>query len=136
MGEEIINSWNESFKVNQAELNANLILKVLDLSSFQSIFDFCKEINANYKFINYLFNNAAVMAIPHYTETFDGYEQQIGVNHLGHYYLTRLLVNKLQNAHARIITVSSVSHYKAPNPINLAIEQMEKALDDSDAMKV
>ena len=81
---EIIKQWDDgSFKVNQEALSANLIPMILDLSSFESIYNFCTRFNLEYnQALDFLFNNAGVMAIPQYTMTTDGYEQQIGVNHL------------------------------------------------------
>ena len=68
------------------------------------------------------------MAIPEYTTTTDGFEQQFGVNYLGHYYLSRLLTNKLTQYSAkkrksgRLITVSSKAHKYAPEPFSDEIE--------------
>merc|ERR1712154_312611 len=106
-------------------------------SSFQSVHDFAQQFLSEYQdqSLSYLFNNAGIMAIPNYTTTVDGYEQQIGVNHLGHYYLTRLMLPKLTET-SRVITVSSVSHKKAPDPIHSAIEQMEAAIADDNAMAI
>ncbi|XP_047384767.1 retinol dehydrogenase 13 isoform X7 [Sciurus carolinensis] len=60
--------------------------------------------------VDILVNNAAVMRCPHWT-TEDGFEMQFGVNYLGHFLLTHLLLDKLRaSAPARIINLSSLAH--------------------------
>ncbi|MFD8092435.1 oxidoreductase [Streptomyces malaysiensis] len=61
--------------------------------------------------LDLLINNAGVMALPH-GRTADGFETQFGVNHLGHFALTGLLLPKLLAAGpgARVVTVSSFMH--------------------------
>jgi NAD(P)-dependent dehydrogenase (short-subunit alcohol dehydrogenase family) len=59
-----------------------------------------------------LINNAGIMAAP-YAPTADGFESQIGTNHLGHFALTNLLLPKLTD---RVVTVSSMAHW--PGRIN------------------
>lgn len=70
------------------------------------------------------------MAVPTYHETIDHVEQQIGVNYLGHYYLMRLLTNKVvekvrHGGLGRVIVVSSRAHKYAVEPISAAIDMME-----------
>jgi NAD(P)-dependent dehydrogenase (short-subunit alcohol dehydrogenase family) len=62
--------------------------------------------NRNTK-ITALINNAGVMACP-YSKTKDGFELQMGTNHFGHFYLTQLLLPRLQSS--RIVNVSSFAH--------------------------
>ena len=61
--------------------------------------------------LNFLINNAGIMAIPERKTTRDGFEMQIGVNHFGHFYLTHLLWKHLKAVDSpRIINVSSMAH--------------------------
>ncbi len=61
--------------------------------------------------INYLINNAGVMACP-YSLTKDGIEMQMGVNHIGHFLLTQLLLPAFRKAErpVRIINIASTKH--------------------------
>ena len=80
----------------------------LDLSSLESVRRFAGE-HAE-RPLDLLVNNAGVMMTPRRT-TSDGFELQIGTNHLGHFALTGLLLDALQRADAaRIVTVSSNEH--------------------------
>ena len=72
----------------QASKGTLTVIK-LDLSSLKSVNDFAKEYNKKYEKLNYLINNAGIMALPEYRETTDGLEMQFGVNHIGHFYLFR-----------------------------------------------
>ncbi|XP_068198355.1 retinol dehydrogenase 14b [Antennarius striatus] len=84
-----------------------VIVKQLDLASFRSIRAFCKEIHQEESRIDVLINNAGVYQCP-YTKTEDGFEMQLGVNHLGHFLLTHLLLDLLKtSAPSRIVVVSS-----------------------------
>ena len=56
--------------------------------------------------VDVLVNNAGIMAVP-YAQTVDGFESQIGTNHLGHFALTNLLLPKITD---RVVTVSSMMH--------------------------
>ena len=82
---------------------ASLRVEPLDLASLDSIRDFAARLDEQ---IDVLVNNAGVMAIPR-DETDDGFEMQLGVNHLGHFALTGLLLDQV---HDRVVTVSSRAH--------------------------
>jgi NAD(P)-dependent dehydrogenase (short-subunit alcohol dehydrogenase family) len=85
----------------------------LDLASLRSIETFAERLTAQHDELHALCNNAGVMALPR-CETADGFEMQLGTNHLGHYALTgRLLPLLLAAEGSRVVTVSSVVHRMA-----------------------
>ncbi len=85
----------------------------LDLSELASIEAFSKRLCASETHLDLLINNAGVMMPKRRTETADGFELQIGVNHLGHFALTCHLLPILNNAPAaRVVNVASLAHYK------------------------
>ena len=89
---------------------ANLEVMDLDLASLASIRSFAALFMAGHDRLDLLINNAGVMAIPR-RKTIDGFEMQFGVNHLGHFALTGLLLPLLQRAPgARVVTISSGMH--------------------------
>ncbi|KAM9840036.1 retinol dehydrogenase 14b [Aulostomus maculatus] len=84
-----------------------VVIKHLDLASLRSVRKFCEEIHQEESKIDVLVNNAGVYQCP-YTKTEDGFEMQLGVNHLGHFLLTHLLLGLLkESAPSRIVVVSS-----------------------------
>ena len=84
----------------------------LDLASLASIESFAKEMLAAGRPIDILVNNAGVMAVPARHVTEDGFEMQLGTNHLGHFALTgRLLPLLRASPQARVVTVSSGAHH-------------------------
>ncbi|NXD80700.1 RDH12 dehydrogenase, partial [Halcyon senegalensis] len=91
--------------------NQQVIVKKLDLANTKSIREFAEKILAEEKELHILINNAGVMLCP-YSKTADGFEMHLGVNHLGHFLLTFLLLERLkQSAPARIVNVSSLAHH-------------------------
>lgn len=90
--------------------NTTLVIKKLDLSSMQSISRFSKEINSEYRHLDILINNAGVMYTP-YSKTQDGFEMQMGTNHLGPFALTIQLLPLLSKTpNSRIVNTSSLAH--------------------------
>jgi NAD(P)-dependent dehydrogenase (short-subunit alcohol dehydrogenase family) len=88
---------------------ADLDLCELDLASLDSISRFVTGIYANYSHIDVLMNNAGIMATP-YATTADGFEQQFGTNHLGHFALTGKLLKLLMNIPgSRVVNVASLA---------------------------
>jgi NAD(P)-dependent dehydrogenase (short-subunit alcohol dehydrogenase family) len=82
----------------------------LELSSLASVKSFAKEFSGRYERLDYLINNAGVM-VPPYSKTEDGFELQLGTNHLAHFALTGLLLPLLKSTpNSRIVTVSSLAH--------------------------
>ncbi|KAG6455579.1 retinol dehydrogenase 14 isoform X2 [Manduca sexta] len=88
----------------------SLAIEYLDLCSLKSIRSCANRILEKEPNINILINNAGVMMCPE-SKTEDGFEKQFGSNHLGHAYLTLLLLPRLiKSAPSRIIFVSSLLH--------------------------
>uniref|UniRef100_A0A1A8HX18 Retinol dehydrogenase 14b (All-trans/9-cis/11-cis) n=1 Tax=Nothobranchius kuhntae TaxID=321403 RepID=A0A1A8HX18_NOTKU len=84
-----------------------VVVKHLDLASVRSVRKFCEEVNKEESRVDVLINNAGIYQCP-YSKTEDGFEMQLGVNHLGHFLLTHLLLDRLKaSAPSRIIVVSS-----------------------------
>eukprot|EP00731_Ephydatia_muelleri_P018055 Em0011g95a len=93
--------------------NDKVVFRRLDLASLESVRQFASSILEEEPTIDILINNAGVMACP-YSKTEDGFEMQFGVNHLAHFLLTNLLLDRLKEAPtARIVTVSSTAHRRA-----------------------
>ncbi|MCV7206623.1 short-chain dehydrogenase [Mycolicibacterium peregrinum] len=89
---------------------ADLELQRLDLGSLASVREAAEEIRTKHERIDLLINNAGVMTPPKET-TADGFELQFGTNHLGHFALTGLLLDRLLPvAGSRVVTVSSIGH--------------------------
>ena len=88
--------------------NGKVYYKQLDLASFESIRKFADEINREEDAIDILINNAGVAMLKNDVRTKEGFEMDFGVNHLGHFLLTHLLLDKLKQSKstARIITVT------------------------------
>ncbi len=90
--------------------NDNVVFRQLDLASLTSVRQFAAQILEEEPRIDILVNNAGVMMCP-YTQTEDGFEMQFGVNHLGHFLLTNLLLERIKEAPAaRIVNLSSMAY--------------------------
>lgn len=89
---------------------AEIEVMQLNLGSLTSIKAFTETFKSSYDRLDVLLNNAGIMTTP-YGKTVDGMEQQIGVNHFGHYALTGQLLEVLKTTQdARIVTISSLAH--------------------------
>jgi NAD(P)-dependent dehydrogenase (short-subunit alcohol dehydrogenase family) len=89
---------------------ANVMVQPLDLTSLDSIRAAADELRDKHPRIDLLINNAGVMFTPRQT-THDGFELQFGTNHLGHFALTGLLLERmLPVPGSRVVTVSSIGH--------------------------
>jgi NAD(P)-dependent dehydrogenase (short-subunit alcohol dehydrogenase family) len=94
-------------RVRDAAPDADITCRHLDLADLDSVREFAE---GNTQPIDVLVNNAGVMAIPP-RRTSDGFEMQLGTNHLGHFALTGLLLPALlARPGARVVTVSSSMH--------------------------
>jgi NAD(P)-dependent dehydrogenase (short-subunit alcohol dehydrogenase family) len=78
-------------------------VRKLDLQDLASVHEFADTVES----VDVLINNAGIMAVP-LSRTADGFESQIGTNHLGHFALTNLLLPKVTD---RVVTVSSLMHW-------------------------
>jgi NAD(P)-dependent dehydrogenase (short-subunit alcohol dehydrogenase family) len=90
--------------------NAKLTIKQLDLSSLASVEALGEELNAEGRPIDILINNAGIMQPPNRETTADGFELQVGGNHLGHFALTGHLLPLLRAAsNPRVTSLSSLA---------------------------
>jgi NAD(P)-dependent dehydrogenase (short-subunit alcohol dehydrogenase family) len=85
-------------------------LLALDLADLSSVRAFAASVTAAHHRLDLLVNNAGVMALPRRETTADGFERQLGTNHLGHFALTGLLLPALLGGPSRVVTVSSLAH--------------------------
>jgi len=116
---EIVSNLISKSSQTRNILDKRVIILSLDLSSFQSIKNFVINFNKLGLPLHYLINDAGIMALPNYELTKDGIEKQFQINYLGHYYLTRLLIdNLIKTPYSRIINVSSIAHNAAPEPFS------------------
>lgn len=100
----------EKGKRAAARIGGDVTVHELDLASLDSVRAAAAGLRAAYQRIDLLINNAGVMYTPKQT-TRDGFEMQFGTNHLGHFALTGLLLERLLPVPgSRVVTVSSVGH--------------------------
>ncbi|POY02841.1 short-chain dehydrogenase [Mycobacterium kansasii] len=97
-------------RIVAAKPQADITLQELDLSSLDSVRAAAEALRSTYPRIDLLINNAGVMWTPRQV-TEDGFEMQFGTNHLGHFALTGLLLDRLLPVRgSRVVTVSSLGH--------------------------
>jgi NAD(P)-dependent dehydrogenase (short-subunit alcohol dehydrogenase family) len=90
--------------------DANVSVVGLDLASLASVRKAADAIRSGAPRLDVLINNAGVMQVP-YQRTEDGFELTLATNHLGHFALTGLLLDRLlETPGSRVVTVSSVAH--------------------------
>ncbi|HSE08248.1 MAG TPA: oxidoreductase [Nocardioidaceae bacterium] len=115
-------------QITVATPQASLELVELDLASQASVRRAAEAITATHDSIDILVNNAGLMAMPE-RQTEDGFEMQLGVNHLGHWTFTALLMPViLAAASPRVVTVTSMAHYLG-RPIDPANPHMRGSYD-------
>ena len=85
------------------QMTGDIEVRQLDLKDLSSVRGFADGVDK----VDVLINNAGIMAAP-FALTADGFESQIGTNHLGHFALTNLLLPKLTD---RVVSVSSMAHW-------------------------
>ena len=85
------------------QMTGDIEVRQLDLKDLSSVRGFADGVDK----VDVLINNAGIMAAP-FALTVDGFESQIGTNHLGHFALTNLLLPKLTD---RVVSVSSMAHW-------------------------
>lgn len=91
-------------KAAAATMAETVEVRALDLANLASVREFAASVEEP---IDVLVNNAGIMAVPH-RRTTDGFEMQIGTNHLGHFALTGLLLTRIRD---RVVTVTSSFHW-------------------------
>ncbi|MFT6147337.1 MAG: NAD(P)-dependent dehydrogenase (short-subunit alcohol dehydrogenase family) [Saprospiraceae bacterium] len=98
-------------EIKKISKNENVSLLICDLSSFKSIQKCADDFKSKYDSLDVLVNNAGLINdTPAVTK--EGFEWQFGINHLGHFYLTHLLMKSiLATRTPRIVNVSSIAHY-------------------------
>ena len=90
--------------------NGDISIINLDLASLNSVKNCSQEILSRFSRVDILINNAGIMACP-FSNTSDGFEIQMGINHLGHFALTAYLFPLLSKTKdSRIVNVSSIAH--------------------------
>jgi hypothetical protein len=106
-GEQAANEIREAIDQTGAVLN----VRRCDLADLESVASFAEGVREAYDQLHVLCNNAGVMAIPR-AETEDGFEMQLGVNHLGHFALTGQLLGLLVRTagETRVVSHSSGAH--------------------------
>src|SRR5450759_2992795 len=97
--------------VREAAPSARLEPSLLDLADLDAVRAFARDVGARHGTLDILVNNAGVMAPPRRATTQQGFELQLGTNHLGHFALTGLLLPLLMRTPgSRVVTVSSIAH--------------------------
>ncbi len=97
-------------EIRSTSPDAQVDVRELDLASLASVRAFAEKLNAEEPVLDLLVNNAGIMMTPA-QKTADGFEMQLGTNHLGHFALTGLLLDALgKSSDPRVVTVSSIEH--------------------------
>ncbi|GGK20755.1 short-chain dehydrogenase [Streptomyces camponoticapitis] len=97
--------------IRRTSPDAEIHVRQLDLASLRSVRAFAKGMNDDFPAIDLLVNNAGVLHLGPARTTDDGFETHFGVNMLGHFALTGLLLGALGRAEgARVVSISSTAH--------------------------
>jgi len=97
-------------KIKLETKNGRILVMFLDLSSLDSVRHFVSEFKQKRIPLHVLINNAGVWMGDERKTTQDGFEMSFGVNHLGHFLLTNLLLDEIRAGKGRVVTVSSGMH--------------------------
>lgn len=126
---------NEAKKDIQQEIpEASLEVMELDLADLNSVKSFAEVFTESYDRLDVLINNAGLMMPVERQETKQGFEIQIGVNHLGHFALTNHLLPLLnETGDSRVVTLSSLYGKTGYASINWDDLNWEKEYDKTDA---
>lgn len=111
-------------RIRSEVTDAKLELASMDLADLASVRQAAKRLEETHDKLDGLVANAGLMALPK-TKTKDGFEMQLGTNHLGHFALTSLLMPLLRKGdHARVVSVSSLYHKRGKlDPDDLFFER-------------
>ncbi len=97
-------------KISEINSKADIRVMKLDLADLKSVRDFATDFKKQFNQLHVLLNNAGIMMVP-YGLTKDGFENQMGTNHLGHFALTAQLLDLLKSTpKSRVVNVSSMAH--------------------------
>lgn len=119
------------FEIATESTNKYVYCRMCDLASQQSIRQFVEKFKSEHKELHFLINNAGIMNCrKSYTQ--EGIEAQLGVNFMGHFLLTNLLLDVLKaSAPSKIINVSDISYVKGK--INIEDLNSDKSYDPYEA---
>lgn len=114
-------------KAAAAAIGGRTELLALDLASLASVREAAAEVNERFDHLDLLINNAGVMIPPH-QRTADGFELQLGTNHLGHFAFTGLVLDRLRGTEgSRVVVVASLAHRMAKRGIDFDDLQSERS---------
>lgn len=120
-------------QINKTNPSAQLELMHLDLSDLESVVAFANEFKQQHARLDVLINNAGVMWPPKRETTKQGFELQLGINHLGHFALTAHLFDILKaTPQSRIVSQSSIAHSMI-SKLDLANVNWEKSYNKNKA---
>ncbi len=100
----------EKAEENLKEIEGDIEIALLDLSDLSSVSAFADQVLSGVAKLDFLINNAGIMACPE-TRVGPGWEAQFGVNHMGHFVLTKRLLPLLKSTEgARVVSLTSTGH--------------------------
>ena len=120
-------------EIKKQSANEEVVFLPCDLASFDSIREAARQFKDKFGQLDVLVNNAGLYT-SHLDHTQEGYELQFGVNHLGHFLLTHLLLGPLKQAgEPRVVNVSSIAYLHGQIDFNNL--RGEKGPEHYDGMK-